>query len=89
MVGRDGDALKFVEPQTGLQIEQVHAQWIKSQLEQLPEAHRFRCVEVQPKLLSSHSRQQLSSRSVGADLDTMTIRISEVHTVALAARAEQ
>jgi hypothetical protein len=48
MVGQDGDPLKVVEPQTGLQIEQVHAQLIISQLERLPEAHQFRRVEVQP-----------------------------------------
>ncbi len=58
MAGRDGDALKVVKSKAGLQIEQMHAQWIARQLERFPEAHQFPRVEVQP--FSAATKRQVS-----------------------------
>lgn len=74
MVSRDAYALKPVKPKTGLSVEQVHAQWINSQLDWLPNAHRLCRAEALGELDTRHERLLRLGATVVHDKDEWNVR---------------
>jgi hypothetical protein len=65
VVSRDANALKLVEPKTILSVEQVHAQWIDSQLDWLPNAHRLCRAEALGELATATVSTSTSRLTIG------------------------